>query len=381
MNTNESVNHVIHYAQKNDGTLAEISRMPTAGQGTGGYKKLTGQASAPDDIISSGAIAVSRDHQLLFVVNTGDNSVSGFKIGSDGELHLMNKVSTETDGDANTLTYNDKDQLLYVGNAFGPAHIKTFRVDHGHLSLLPGSQSVNTPEATDRILTQVQISPDNRYLLANVLYDRRPEKVNGKFQLSPANKTVKNGLAVFPILPSGEPGTPRFFDAGGEAPFGLRFIGDSRMFVNTLDSDPGYTVLSRLNDDGTINVLSKAAAKVSTPGKEGIGTCWVSFSPDGQVAFVTGYDTGEIASFRIADNQISFAEGRLGMLKKTDLSSDPAAVGTGSPIGSWSSSNGYLYQLYPSAAKLVGYRISGESLERVGSNSIPLNSTQGITGF
>ncbi|MFI3014229.1 hypothetical protein ACH7BS_24260 [Klebsiella aerogenes] len=42
INSNEKVNKIIHYAQLRDGSLLEISRSPTGGKGTGGYKPLTG---------------------------------------------------------------------------------------------------------------------------------------------------------------------------------------------------------------------------------------------------------------------------------------------------------------------------------------------------
>ena len=64
------------------------------GQGTGEQKRLTGQASVPDDIISTGTIPLSQDNKFLFVVNTDDNSISGFRLGTDGELNFIDKIQT-----------------------------------------------------------------------------------------------------------------------------------------------------------------------------------------------------------------------------------------------------------------------------------------------
>ncbi|TFZ52665.1 hypothetical protein E5C26_05525 [Serratia proteamaculans] len=382
VNTNDVANKVIHYAQTVDGQLTEISRLPTSGRGTGGYKALTNQVSAPDDIVSAGAVALSDDHKWLFVVNAGDNSVSSFSIGDNGEPHFVDRKSAGENSGVNSVSYNDKKNVLYIGHSFGPSHITVFKVNEGKLSLMPGASTVNTLAMSDRVLTQVQLDPSGKFLLANVLYDKRPEKVNGKFRLWPSNKSEKNALAVFPVMNDGKLGEPRFFDAGGESPFGLRFIdGGKGDFVNTLDQDPGFAVLSHLNEDGTITNRSIATAQVAVAGKTGVGACWVSFSPDGKTAFVTGYDTGEVVSFSINGNRIAFAKGRQGVLEKSDLSNESSAVSTGAPVGSWSSKNGYFYQLYPGAAKLVAYKISGESLHRLESYAVPLNSTQGITGF
>ncbi|QKN79847.1 beta-propeller fold lactonase family protein [Scandinavium goeteborgense] len=382
VNTNDAANKVIHYAQTEDGQLIEMSRLPTMGKGTAGYKHLTGQQSAPDSIVSSGALTISGDNKYLFVVNAGDNSVSSFRIDKNGELEFINDVSTGENGVSNTLSYNDKNQMLYVGHSLGPNHIKVFNVKNGHLTLIKGTHTVNTGNARDRILTQVQIDPSGNFLLANAVYDKRPEKKNGKFELTPSNAVDENGLAVFPILQNGDLGQPEFFDAGGESPFGLKFIeGRDGIFVNTLDSDPGKAVLNKLDANGDVEILSSAVAPVSGQGKEKVGTCWISYSTDGKVAFVTGYDSGQVVSFRISDEHISLSKSEMGILKPSDLSNDSAAVNTGSPIGSWSSSNGYFYQLYPAAAKLVAYKMSDDELKRVGSYAIPLNSSQGIAGF
>ncbi|MFG6657235.1 beta-propeller fold lactonase family protein [Scandinavium sp. M-37] len=382
VNANDKLNKVIHYIQLKNGSLLEVSRISTRGEGTGGYKPLTMSVSSADALVSASAITMSTDHKWLFVVNAGDNSVSSFSVDESGDLHLVDNKSTESSGVSSTLSYNDEKSVLYVGDTFGPDHIRTFSVKNGALKLKSGAQSINTDSMNDRILTQIQVSPDNRYLLANVLYDKRPEKINGKFTLFPANKTTKNGIAVFPVLEDGSPGTPLFYDADGETPFGLTFIpgGDGR-FVNTLDQAPGIAVLGKLNGDGTITNLSRAEAKVNVPGKDAIGSCWVSMSPDGKVAFVAGFDTGDVTSFTVKSDTLTYSKGGQGKLEKSDLSNDPKAVATGSPVGNWVSSNGYFYQLYPSAAKLVAYRIDSDSLRRIESYQIPLNSPQGITGF
>lgn len=382
INSNDKINKIIHYAQLRDGRLLEVSRIPTGGKGTGGYKPLTGQAFASDSLVSAGALTVSPDHKWLFVVNAGDDTVSSFEIDKMGNLHLVDTQSTESAGDPSTLSFNAEKSMLYVGHTFGPDHIKIFSVKDGKLALKPGFRSVNHGKAKDRILTQVQISPDQKYLLANVLYDKRPENLNGKVNLEPANTTTKDGLVVFPVDGNGGLGEPKFFDAGGSTPFGLTFIsGSDGKFVNTFDEAPGVAVLSRLNQDGSVTNLSRAQVKLSVPGVDNIGACWVSMSPDGKTAFVAASDSGEVASFRINGDNLSFAKGGLGLLEKQDTSNDPSAKANGTPVGNWVSPNGYLYQLYPAAAKLIAYRINDDALERVGSYAVPLNSAEGIGGF
>ena len=382
INTNDVANKVIHYRQTADGALVEQSRLPTRGLGTGGYKPLTGQASAPDALVSAGAIEANREDRLLFVVNAGDNTVSSFLIDTNGEPQLADKKPTGETGVANTVSYDPEHNLLFVGHSFGPGHIRVFRVQKGKLVLLPQRHTVNAVDADDRVLTQVRVAPSNRFLVANVVYDKRPMKdENGKTVITQANAR-KDALVVFKIQPTtGGLSAPTFQDAGANAPFGLSFVpqrGDT--FVNSFDSAPGGANLGQLDRNGKLS--NSPLAKAQLVDERGdAGTCWVSLSPDGRFAYVAAFETGSISSFQIDGNNIALVKEGLGQLKPTDLSNDPAAKKTGSPVGNWATRNGYLYQLYPGAAKVAGYRMKDGDLEPVGSNSVPLNSTQGITGI
>lgn len=79
--TNETSNKIIHYARNADGTLVEVERVATGGKGTNGYKILTRQKSAPDNLVSVGPVILSADNSMLFAVNASDSSVSSFSVG------------------------------------------------------------------------------------------------------------------------------------------------------------------------------------------------------------------------------------------------------------------------------------------------------------
>ena len=49
MQTNEVRNAIIHYRWSTTGTLTELERMPTGGGGSGRFKPISGQGSAPND--------------------------------------------------------------------------------------------------------------------------------------------------------------------------------------------------------------------------------------------------------------------------------------------------------------------------------------------
>ena len=48
MQTNEIRNCVVHYRWSASGTLAEVERIPTGGAGSGMFKPISGQESAPN---------------------------------------------------------------------------------------------------------------------------------------------------------------------------------------------------------------------------------------------------------------------------------------------------------------------------------------------
>src|SRR6266481_978878 len=79
MQTNEVKNCIIHYHRSANGTLTEVERIATGGAGSGTFKPISGQESAPNAFEGAGSVILSLDRQLLFTTNGGDNSVSSFR--------------------------------------------------------------------------------------------------------------------------------------------------------------------------------------------------------------------------------------------------------------------------------------------------------------
>ena len=94
MQTNEIRNCVMHYRWSASGTLAEVERIPTGGAGSGTFKPISGQESAPNAFEGAHSIILTPDRQFLFATNGGDNSVSSFAVGEDGRLTLLDVKRT-----------------------------------------------------------------------------------------------------------------------------------------------------------------------------------------------------------------------------------------------------------------------------------------------
>src|SRR5215469_3921283 len=89
MQTNEIQNCVIHYRRSASGALSEVERCLTGGAGSGTFKPISGQESAPNAFEGAGSIILRPDRRLLFTTNGGDNSVSSFRVKEDGGLTLV----------------------------------------------------------------------------------------------------------------------------------------------------------------------------------------------------------------------------------------------------------------------------------------------------
>src|SRR5499425_3763724 len=80
MQTNEVKNTIIHYHRSANGTLTEVERCATGGAGSGTFKPISGQDSAPNAFEGAGSVILTRDRRFLFTTNGGDNSVSSFRV-------------------------------------------------------------------------------------------------------------------------------------------------------------------------------------------------------------------------------------------------------------------------------------------------------------
>src|SRR3989442_14619789 len=94
---------------------------------------------------SQGAVIVSDDHQLLFAVNAGSNSISSFRIRPDG-LELVNTAPSAETMPTSVAFFRG---LLYVLNAGVPNNVSGLTVDRdGNLTPLSGSSRPLSARAT-----------------------------------------------------------------------------------------------------------------------------------------------------------------------------------------------------------------------------------------
>jgi 6-phosphogluconolactonase (cycloisomerase 2 family) len=403
MQTNENHNALVHYQWSANGTLTEVERVKTGGAGSGTFKPISGQESAPNAFEGAGSVILTSDRRYLFTTNGGDNSVSSFRVDKDGRLTPLDVKPTGNpiegkSGTAKSLAYGPSAGILYVLHSFGPDHLRLMSVDsQGRLTARPERYTVNTQDKTDRVPTMAVLSPDGRFLLVGTTFDRPiahtgtypdgspilwVQQPDGSFRVIASNAPDPDGLVVFPVRDDGTLGAAKFHDAKAGSPFYLAFLhGRPDTFVI------GYAVgdgcaLATIAGDGKINVgpLVKVDTSPGLPSE----LCWASVSPDDRFVFATNFGYSYLSSYRIDGTGLHIVKDPA----SPKVPGDGTARGlnttvTSGPSDNWITPDGaYLYQIYGNAAKLVGYATQPDgSLKEITSAKIPYNSPQGLAGF
>ena len=309
MQTNEIQNAVIHYIRSANGTITEVERVPTGGSGSGAFSPIY-QVNRPNDFEGAGSLILTPDRRFLLTTNAGDNSVSSFGVGEDGQLTLLDvkptgNAVTGRSGTADSLAYAPSSRALFVLHAFGPDHVRLLSVDgEGKLTARSERYSVNTQNKTDRVTTMAVLSPDERFLLVGTIFDERPSvNPDGTAKYVIANAQDPDGLVIFPVSGDGTLGAPSFHDGGGAVPFYIAFLHGrpDRFIIGTAIGDG--CVMGSIDADGRISVgpllpIDTSAGKPSE-------LCWLTITPDDRLVFATNFGYSNISCYRIDGTELA----------------------------------------------------------------------------
>src|ERR1700746_1607505 len=403
MQTNEVKNVIIHYHRSANGTLTEVERGATGGRGSGTFKPISGQASAPNSFEGAGSVILSPDRTLLFATNGGDNSVSSFAVGDQGRLTLIDTKPTGNtvegkSGTAKSLAYCPSKGMLYVVHSFGPDHIRLMSVSSdGKLTPRMERYTANTPEKPHRVPTMGVLSPDERFFLVGTTFDvpiaisgTYPDGSpilwvpgpNGKPVSVASNAPDPDGIVVFRVNANGTLSDPWFQDGGGGSPFYITFLHNRPdTFIIAYAVGDGVS-MGRIDEDGRIGVSK--VVPIDTRRGAIAELCWASVSPDDRLWYATVFGYSNITTFHIDGLEIKIAKDPA----CPEVEGDGTFRGlcgdvSSGPSDNWVSPDGaFLYQIYGNASKLVGYATKPDgSLEEVTSIAIPYNSPEGLAGF
>jgi 6-phosphogluconolactonase (cycloisomerase 2 family) len=403
MQTNEVENAIIHYERSSTGALTEVERIKTGGAGSGEFKPISGQESAPNAFEGASSIIFTPDRRFLFTTNGGDNSVSTFRVSEDGRLSLVDVKPTGNpvegrSGTAKSLAFAPSTRTLFVLHSFGPDHLRLMSVDaEGKLSARPERYTVNTYSKRNRVATMVVVSPNEELVLVGTTFDEPiahtglypdgspilwVQRAGGAFHSIASNAPDPDGLAAFPLQKDGSLGTARFYDAKGGSPFYIGFLHERpNTFVIAYAVGDGCS-MSTIEKDGTLSIgpLVKIDTSAGVPSE----LCWLSVSPDDRTVYATNFGYSNISSYRINGHGLEVAcDPACPRVPGDGTARGLNGTVTSGPADSWITSDGaYLYQIYGNASKLVGYATQSDgSLKEITSVKIPYNSPQGLAGF
>ncbi|MCG6880641.1 MAG: lactonase family protein [Deltaproteobacteria bacterium] len=301
--TNDAVgNSVLAFHRTWDGRLIYDDSYATGGVGSG------------DGLGNQGAVVLSQNKRLLFVVNAGSNDISVFAVKPKG-LKLIDRVDS---GGLRPISLSVDRRILYVLNAGGSVggedNITGFKIAHnGTLWQLPDStmqlSAVSTAPA------QIAFSKDGEVIVVT--------------------EKATNNILVYTVEDWGYVDGPMVYPSSGATPFGFAFGRRGQLFVSeAFGGSPDASAVSSyvVSPEGDLSVVSSSVPTHQT------AACWVIVTKSGRFAYDTNAGSGSISGFRI---------GHDGSITPLDADGRTGVTGDGSgPLDMALSWNGrYLYSL------------------------------------
>jgi 6-phosphogluconolactonase (cycloisomerase 2 family) len=276
-------NAVLAFRRDATGDLHQIGKFATGGTGQVNLPKVVG----PDD--SSQEVVATPDGRFLFAVNQGSQSVTAFRIHSDGRLR---KIGVFDSGGVQPDSIGISGNHLFVSNRGDSAvgHPGTVAPNitgitigkDGSLTPIPNS-TVTFP--VDSSPSQNLISRDGRFLFADI------------FAVPGSTAAQGNTFAPFQIQ---DDGTLKLAPGGNlGAPVNPALLLGSAVHpkLNIV-----YAGLTGTNQVGvfTYDETGKLSFVGGAP-DTGLAACWIEVSADGKFLYETSTGSNTVGVFSLAD--------------------------------------------------------------------------------
>src|SRR2546422_3220911 len=111
--TNQPHNQIVVFARGANGSISEVQRVDTGGAGS-----LNNPPFPQDHLDADNEIELTADGSLLFAVNAGDDTISSFRVDTQGRLTLADR---EPSGGSHPVSLDSYQGLLYVVNELDQA--------------------------------------------------------------------------------------------------------------------------------------------------------------------------------------------------------------------------------------------------------------------
>ena len=317
------VNTVAGFDRHADGPLTPIPGSPFAAGGLG--------PGHPD--ASQGSLQLSADGRYLLAVDAGSNQLSVLRIKPDGSLQVADVVSSNG---GNPVSIAVAGRLVYVANADpGSPNYTGFVLDRGgRLTPIPGS-TVSLPSGSQP---------------GDVLFGAGGEKLVGTRVGTSLIDSFRVGAGGRLIA---APGSPFEHQSGVYGQFGSAFspLDPTQLFVSNahnVANGPAPGSVSAYTDgpDGTLTPIG-----ASPFANDGVASCWVEISHDGQYLFTVNTASATVSSYSVG------ADGTL-----TAVGSVPIKGGKGAEDARLAPDGSTLWVVDSGADTINGFVVSSGTL-------------------
>ncbi|HEX6445635.1 MAG TPA: hypothetical protein VF053_11140 [Streptosporangiales bacterium] len=323
-NDNPSDNAVVVYDREPDGTLDQAGTYPTGGLGgvLGG--------SVIDHLASQGSLTYDRQHELLYAVNAGSDTLTVFAVHGD-ELRRLQVIGSGGEFPVSITVHGD---VLYVLDARGGGSVQGF--------LRVGTRLVRVPVWHRALGLDASMTPEFTSTPGQVLFTPRGD------ELIVTTKNNGSRLDVFRVDRAGAPSRhPVVTPDPGRLPFAATFDAAGRLDVAEAGTNTVATFT--VGRDGSLTLS----------GREPTGqqaTCWITST--GSAVFADNAASATVSSFMVGSQGLS-ARGTVG----TDAgTADAAATADGR----------YLYVQAGAAGIVDEFAVGADgALTRIGSVTVP----------
>ncbi len=255
-------NSILIYKIKKDGSLNASGSTLSGGKGTG------------KGLGSQGALELDKNHEWLYAVNGGSNSVSSFKVNNDGSLTLAHTASS---GGLTPNSVSAYGNLLYVLNNKSD-NILGLRIGAGGtLTPIEGAAQHLSGSVVDA--PQISFSPNGDW----VIVTEKATNIIGTFKVK-SNGSVNSGIFTASI---------------GATPFGFDFSRDRFMIVSNAAGGAvgaGSATSYIINNSGVPDDINGAVPDLQA------APCWFAITKYGRFAYTTNTAGNTISSYYIDES-------------------------------------------------------------------------------
>jgi 6-phosphogluconolactonase len=242
------------------GVLTSIGSFATGGDGTGAA------------LGSQGALTLADGGRALLAVNAGSNTVSYFRILSDGNLRLVDAVPSRGASPVSVTAHGRWVQVLNAGsNTIGGLELTGGALvpsPHAPVSLSSGAA---TPE-------QIGFTPSGTQVIVT--------------------EKVSSIIDVFNVTTSGQLTGLHTTPSTGTAPYGFGFSAGGEAIVSDAGGGAGGVSAAtsyRVGDAGALHPISEV-------GESQAAACWLIVNGAGNRAYLANAGSGTVSSYNIALN-------------------------------------------------------------------------------